>query len=348
MSGADALITSIALQGFGAIIANPLDLAKNRYQYAKFFDRPEIPKVSQYAANYGWKRGMFQSIGYYLATPVMFGFIYDIRHKNDGAFLAALEARFLTTLFLSPLEYQRTLHQSQGLAGFDFLHCLLPLKRRGAKGLLPTIGRDLTFTSIYCGGLLLAKGSGLIATSYEQESYEKTSSGLGNSVVQNFKKPVTDPMTFFVSFFLATLATVASHPFDVVKTHMQTFPRSKFQEGILKVQEASMTQSWRHLTTGISKHGKKVTDYSMLQAGLTLRCYRLIPLFTLLGSQTFEMGWISDEDPDRAFYKLLGTIQGGKNKTADKELKYNGKVDNRDIKYQVPLHPNERKTHWDL
>ena len=90
-----------------------------------------------------------------LGTPVIFGFVYDMRRNNDGPFLACMEARLLSTLAMGPLEYQRTLHQSQGLAGFDFLHCLLPLRRRGAKGLLPTVFRDLTFTGIYCGNYVV-------------------------------------------------------------------------------------------------------------------------------------------------------------------------------------------------
>ncbi|CAD7930528.1 unnamed protein product [Amoebophrya sp. A25] len=341
MSGADALITSIALQGLGAVMACPLDLAKTRFQYATFFERPAIPELKHYTMSFGWRRGMFQSAGYYLGTPLVFSFVFDMR-KHDGALLAALQARFVTTLAFSPLEYQRTLHQATGLRGFDFLHCLLPLRRRGARGLVATMGRDLSFTWIYCGGLLLAKQSKLIAATDELTRTSNDSRGTLSALFGNIAMPFTDPASYFVSFFFATAATIVSHPFDVLKTHMQTFPRARMENGTLRVQESTLRQTWKHITSAIGPMGRRVTDYSLFATGLQFRLLRIVPLFTFLGSQYFEQGWVSDEDPDKAFIKLWARITGKPG------LDKGDIVDNRKMKRNVPMHPRERKTNHDL
>ena len=87
---AKALVSIGALHALAGLAVTPIDLWKNRLQYAKFFERreAEVLNLRKYVrANpmKGWSHG----VSYAVLSPAVFSWFYETR-KHDGAWKAGM------------------------------------------------------------------------------------------------------------------------------------------------------------------------------------------------------------------------------------------------------------------
>lgn len=79
-----------------------------------------------------------------------------------------------------------------------------------------------------------------------------------------------------------------SHPFDVIKTKMQTFERISYARGYQFQTKERFFETARDL---YEKDG-----WRAFSAGLLPRLLKIIPLLGILGAGAYEMGWVITGD----------------------------------------------------
>lgn len=182
------------------------------------------------------------------------------------------QARTLSTIILQPWDMCKTYQQAGQNPGI-----LSSRLGRTAwwRGLRTTLIRDLPFTGIYWGGLCLGVKYGLVSGKNSEHKLDRvTSHGFLNSVWHNLCAPVLDPAQFWIAFSSATLATVVTHPLDVIKVHLQTFPRQFVIHGVGRARYESFNSTWTSLTVGMDSSGARTRTYKLLWTGLEWRLLR--------------------------------------------------------------------------
>lgn len=220
---------------------------------------PYAKEISWWKIAEGTK--LYKGVGYQLAhgmlTPGFLVLGYNIRREQDGSYVAGLKSRFATTLLLQPIEFIRSAKQ----AGNPDVAQTVANIGIGClwRGLGATVARDLSFAAIYWA-------------SFQAE----------------------DPRMPFAGAFAATLV---SHPFDVIKTKMQTFERQHSKDGYIFEKKERFFETARELW---AKEGAKV-----FTAGLLPRMLKVVPCLGILGIGAYEMGWVVNGDG----YSMIGPVK---------------------------------------
>ncbi|KAL3127741.1 mitochondrial carrier protein MRS2 [Cryptosporidium hominis] len=234
------------LNGFAVSLAcTPLDVIKNYWIYKdsnEVFNRGfyankglslhKVPKntntlkIIQELYRYGGLRtfwtGLLPTMMFNIPSNIIFfnTYYYFLNAMGFSPGIAGIQARTITTLFVFPMEFIRTRVQAQ--IGDELF---LNINRVGAKvnkhksflfdskrylniyqlwsGLWITILRDVPFTAVYW--TLTEKLRSRIALQGETNSGPKKTLKL-----------------FSIAAFSGTVATLVSHPLDIVKTNIQT------------------------------------------------------------------------------------------------------------------------------
>ncbi|KAF7456233.1 Mitochondrial carrier protein [Cryptosporidium felis] len=188
---------------------------------------------------------------------------YFLNTLGFGPGLAGVQARILTTLFVSPMEFIRTRSQAQigdelfsrvvGRAGSNSRLGLCPNLFKNYRlsqmwqGLCITIMRDAPFTALYWALTEKLRGKYVLESSRDRP--------YGRSL-----------MLFSIAALSGTAATLLTHPLDAIKTNIQTHG---FNGHILGTKTIS---SKRIVTTLLHKNG--IRD---LYTGIIPRILKIIP-----------------------------------------------------------------------
>ncbi|KAE9418952.1 hypothetical protein Angca_008148, partial [Angiostrongylus cantonensis] len=123
----------------------------------------------------------------------------------SGALVAGATARAISVTIVSPLEMIRTKMQSENLNYGDIGKALrITFSNHGIPGFylgwVPTLLRDVPFSAVYWSGYETLK-----------------------RIILSWKKmpETTFTTSFFCGAMAGTFAAIVTHPFDVIKTHLQ-------------------------------------------------------------------------------------------------------------------------------
>jgi solute carrier family 25 protein 39/40 len=191
-------------------------------------------------------RGITPTLAYVIPSNLTFFSIYEYNRKHhDPSWIAAAKARAISCTLLSPVEFIRTRVQAT-VANSD--QTPIQIVRRVFyedsflsywRGLVPTLLRDVPFSAIYFS--LYEFNKKMILPSHV-EKRETLASGnrrerinLAESQVLNksnnhlFGSEYADTLllTMANGASCGMIASVVTHPFDVVKTQLQTIQRAK-------------------------------------------------------------------------------------------------------------------------
>lgn len=178
----------------------PFDVVKNSLQvnsYLKPTARSLISKILQNEGIKGLWRGFPQSIAINLAGNITYYTLYEtLRPKAEELFgslgftVAGGVSRLISAIIVSPIERMKT--QIQGLGHSD-----LKLSYAGFRGIQATLIRDTLFSATYF--TIMENLYIHLKLNYNEKKARILSSMVGGSI-----------------------AVVITHPFDVMKTMMQT------------------------------------------------------------------------------------------------------------------------------
>ncbi|KAF8820920.1 carrier superfamily protein [Cardiosporidium cionae] len=237
--------------------------------------------VSQIYSSNGLKgfwTGIWPAVGVVIPSNIIFFYLFESMKKQDRPFWAGVKARTIAVTAIAPLEYTRTKLQADiGIfytdtsSGYKKLHMFLSsyiyfndkifmarnyyslhafdtvlpptgnvnvrtllrtvVQEEGFlslwRGVFPTLVRDVPFSAIYWE--LTAWGNAFIER--HDRSYQKRS-----NAAKNFLYP------FLVGGMAAGIASIITHPFDVVKTNMQATNRITRKRGFVFVKREATLQ----------------------------------------------------------------------------------------------------------
>jgi len=231
------------------------------------FDAWKHRAQGPHAAEHSWWKiapgtTVYRGVGFALSnallTPGFLVLLYNIRREQDGSFIAGMKARLWTTMLLQPLEYGRSVKQAT-----DTIKISTEAGKIGLgcywRGLSATLWRDMIFAAIYWG-------------SFHAEDER-------------------------APFIGAVAATLFSHPFDVIKTKMQTYERQTSKEGYVHETKERFMKTTKEL---YKEHGLKI-----FSVGLLPRMIKVVPTLGVLGVGAYEMGWVMSGDG----YSMLGPVK---------------------------------------
>ena len=197
---------------------------------------------------FGLWRGLTPTLAYVIPSNLLFFTLYEYNRKEkDANWVAASKARVVSCTLLSPVEFIRTRVQAT-VANSD--QTPIQVLRRVFyedsfvsywRGLGPTLMRDVPFSALYFSLYELNKKFLLPLHSAKRETLaagnRRERIDLAESQVLS---PIDSKAFLFGSEYSNTLlltmlngatcgmiASVATHPFDVVKTQLQTIQRAK-------------------------------------------------------------------------------------------------------------------------
>ena len=195
----------------------------------------------------GLWRGITPTLAYVIPSNLTFFSIYEYNRKHhDPSWMAAAKARAIACTILSPVEFIRTRVQAT-VANSD--QTPIQIVRRVFyedsffsywRGLLPTLLRDVPFSAIYFSLYELNKRIMLpdhvakretLASGNRRERINLAESqvlahGEGHYVFGS-EYANTVLLTMANGASCGMVASVVTHPFDVVKTQLQTIQRAK-------------------------------------------------------------------------------------------------------------------------
>eukprot|EP01004_Peranema_trichophorum_P003823 NODE_2788_length_1493_cov_44.000000_g2408_i0.p1 GENE.NODE_2788_length_1493_cov_44.000000_g2408_i0~~NODE_2788_length_1493_cov_44.000000_g2408_i0.p1 ORF type:complete len:348 (-),score=63.76 NODE_2788_length_1493_cov_44.000000_g2408_i0:319-1362(-) len=218
-------------------------------------------------------RGLGHSLVLSVPSVVMYFPAYDeIRFKllevlptTQATVLSAAIARSGVTTIMSPLEMIRTQVQAMNHKPGPLHHMLKDVYQTSGfsslwSGVRATLWRDIPFSIIYWLG------------------YESTKEYLDSSKFIPTKYGILSP--FMAGSAAGIIATIVSHPFDVVKTKIQF----SLIDNASSSQRSSVEGTWTAMRLVIESKGAKG-----LVAGMTPRLWKIVPSCAIMIS-CYEMG----------------------------------------------------------
>ncbi|KAF4689753.1 hypothetical protein FOZ60_001180 [Perkinsus olseni] len=230
-------------------VCTPFDVVKNYWQASPALNHQRINtsglQVMRHIKDaYGWRalwNGTVTSLVYQIPSNWTFFLLYERWREDVPDGVASAAARATAVTLFSPLEFLRTRVQATTGMGEGAMATVKRVLREDSfssfwRGLLPTLVRDLPFSAIYWSlyeynkKLFLPdhverRGAARYANSEELLELAEKQVGVN--------QPVTWIETFGFSFLngavCGTIAAAATHPFDMVKTQLQTATRPNKQ-----------------------------------------------------------------------------------------------------------------------
>ena len=216
----DRVLRGAVTGSFAVVLTcTPFDVVKNYWQGSPQLNHQRgsasaLSVLNRILASQGVKglwRGTGVSLSYVLPNSMTYWTLYE-KQKELGVpvYLAAAQARTLAQLFFSPLEFLRT--KVQACLGESDSRSVWGVVKRVAteekissfwRGIGATLLRDVPFSMIYFG-------------LYESLRKQRV---LGELQGQQFLQALT------LGAACSAVATVCTHPFDVVKTQLQSYER---------------------------------------------------------------------------------------------------------------------------
>ena len=283
-----------------AIVSTPFDVVKNYMQGSPNLDRSRVSAssrevISKIVKERGvlslW-RGLAPTLAYVIPSNLVFFSFYEYnRRQGDESWLAASRSRAIACTLLSPVEFVRTRVQAT-IANTD--QTPIEVIRRVFyedsflsywRGLIPTLMRDVPFSAIYFSlyefnkKLILpthvAKRETLASGSRRERINLAESQVLNkpNQFVFGSEYADTLLLTMVNGASCGMVASVLTHPFDVVKTQLQTLQRAKSVNNYRvytipstsdAMQLLKKEYGWRWMTIGLSPRMLKVVPGSAI------------------------------------------------------------------------------------
>jgi solute carrier family 25 protein 39/40 len=240
-------------------------------------------------------RGVTPTLAYVIPSNLTFFSIYEYNRKqHDPTWLAASKARAISCTLLSPVEFIRTRVQAT-VANSD--QTPIQIIRRVFyedsfvsywRGLAPTLMRDVPFSALYFS--LYEFNKKMILPSHV-EKRETLAAGNRRERINLAESQVLNParshllgseyaetllLTMLNGAGCGILATIVTHPFDVVKTQLQTIQRAKSVNSYRVYTIPSTFDAfsllkkeygWRWMTIGLAPRLLKVVPGSAIMLG---------------------------------------------------------------------------------
>ncbi|EER16618.1 conserved hypothetical protein [Perkinsus marinus ATCC 50983] len=226
-------------------VCTPFDVVKNYWQASPALNHQRINtsglQVMRHIKDaYGWRalwNGTMTSLVYQIPSNWVFFVLYEHWRERVPDGIASAAARATAVTIFSPLEFLRTRVQATTGMGEGAMATVKRVLREDSfssfwRGLLPTLVRDLPFSAIYWSLYEYNKKiflpdhverRGAARSANDEELLELAEKQAETNV------PVTWMETFGFSFLngavCGTIAAAATHPFDMVKTQLQTATR---------------------------------------------------------------------------------------------------------------------------
>lgn len=233
-------------------------------------------------------RGLTPTLAYVIPSNLVFFSIYEYNRKNkDANWVAASKARAIACTLLSPVEFVRTRVQST-IAATD--QTPIQVIRRVFyedsfasywRGLTPTILRDVPFSAMYFSmyefnkqwmlPLHASKRDTLSMGSRKEQINLAESQVLSPSSNFIFGSEYADTLLLTIAngALCGLVASIFTHPFDVVKTQLQATQRAK------------SVNNYRvytiHNTFDAMKLLRKEYGLRWMSIGLTPRLLKVVP-----------------------------------------------------------------------
>jgi len=224
--------TVFAAAGLGSVasvlICTPFDVVKHYWQGSPSLNHQRgatssLEIYTRITRDFGFRglwRGTGVSLIYSLPNNLTFFSFYEkYKKKYENPTAAAAQARLISTLCFSPLDFLRT--KVQACLGQPGSHTATDVLKKVLRdegilsmwrGAAATLLRDVPFSMTYF-------------TLYETNKLWLLPSGEGGNGA-----------TFWLSFFngacCGAIATCVSHPFDVVKTQLQSYERIRAVDSV--------------------------------------------------------------------------------------------------------------------
>jgi solute carrier family 25, member 39/40 len=281
--------TVVVAAGVGSVasvlICTPFDVVKNYWQGSPSLNHQRsstsslaiYSKITREFGLRGLWRGTGVALVYSLPNNLTYFNLYEhYKTKYGNATLAAAHARVVAVLCFSPLEFLRTNVQARiGQPGSNTAGDVLRrvLRDEGVvsmwRGATATLMRDVPFSMTYFS------------------IYEMNKSWLlpDGEVSSGFK-------TFGVSFIngaaCGAIATCLTHPFDIVKTQLQSYERIRSVDSVNVAKVYTTLRAARAIGTEYGMRG-------LFTIGLAPRLAKVIPgSAIMLGTYELVSLWLTE------------------------------------------------------
>lgn len=278
--------TVFAAAGLGSVasvlICTPFDVVKNFWQGSPTLNhrRGDITSLeifSRITRDYG-VRGLWRGTGvalvYSLPNNLTYFSLYEKNKRRYGNTIAAAQARVVAVMCFSPIEFVRTkvqacMGQPDSNSAIDIVkrvmrdEGLLSMWRGAAATLLRDVPFSMTYFTLYeiNKSLLLPDG--------EQYSHWRTFA-----------------YSFLNGAACGAIATCATHPFDIVKTQLQSYERLK---SVDNVKVAKVYTTLRATTAIASEYGLR----GLFTIGLAPRLAKVMPASAIMiGTYELVSSWM--------------------------------------------------------
>lgn len=263
----------------------PFDVVKNYWQGSPYLNhkRSSVSAISVVKEIYrkfgirGFWRGTAVSLSYVVPNNLTYFSIYETQKKRYYPFVAAAQARTVSVLLFSPIEFMRTkvqacIGQPESATAIAVVRKVLNEEQfislwRGAGA---TLMRDVPFSMVYFS------------------LYESNKQWLSGRRLGALGGPSQQPSTGFTfgtslvnGAFCGAVATVLTHPFDVVKTQLQSYERVKAVNNVKVTTVYSLFRAWEALYREYGLRG-------LFSIGLTPRLAKVMPASAIMLS-TYEL-----------------------------------------------------------
>lgn len=258
--------------------------------------REVISKIIQERGSLALWRGLTPTLAYVIPSNLIFFSLYEYnRKRHDPNWLAASKARMVSCTLLSPVEFIRTRVQAT-IANSD--QTPIQVIRRVFyedsfvsywRGLAPTLMRDVPFSGVYFALYEFNKRMVLPSHVAKRDTLafgnrrERINLAESQMMHQNDQKFIfgseyadTLILTLANGAVCGTVASILTHPFDVIKTQLQTVQRAKSVNNyrVYTIHNTSdavkllrSEYGWRWVTIGLAPRMLKVIPGSAIMLG---------------------------------------------------------------------------------
>ena len=281
--------TVFAAAGLGSVasvlVCTPFDVVKNFWQGSPTLNhrRAEISSLEIYTRltrEYGL-RGLWRGTGvalvYSLPNNLTYFSLYEKNKRQYGNTIAAAQARVVAVMCFSPVEFLRTKVQA----------CIGQPGSNSAMDLFKRVLRDEGFLSMWRGAsatlLRDVPFSMIYFTLYEMNKNFLLPEGERNSHWKTFG------YSFVNGAACGAIATCATHPFDIVKTQLQSYERIK---SVDNVKVAKVYTTMRATKAIASEYGLR----GLFTIGLSPRLAKVMPASAIMiGTYELVSAWMQGD-----------------------------------------------------
>ena len=274
------------------LTCTPFDVVKNFWQgspslnhkRAKVGTLEIVSRINKQFGLRGFWRGTTVSLSYVVPNNLVYFSIYEKgKQQYQYPALAAAQARTVAVLCFSPIEFLRTKVQAC-LGQRDSATASQVIKRvlkeetfislwRGAAA---TLLRDVPFSVLYFSMYELNKGW-LLPAHVKLRRFAEDSSKLG--ILKNEEKIINFYKVFGLTLLnaaaCASVATIATQPFDLVKTQLQSYERVK---SVNNQRVTTVYTTSRAFHAVFSEYGWR----GLFNIGLTPRIAKVVPASAIM------------------------------------------------------------------